>query len=156
MALEILIQASGTATHLSLEQLSNMMRNLPGIRASGNYFSFQDEEAGVFLDVLPGHRVSGAAFHPGPNADGNCDQVLIRAPSDLEPSLREPLADFSFTLARRFGWQVTLGGDTPLADEAALIRRFAGPAPSAPGNSCLSVLALGLLMALMARVLWYG
>jgi hypothetical protein len=157
MPTEVIVHAPGYQKSASYEEIAHYLQPLPDVHTVGNEFEFGDEEAGIQMSAIPGHVPNGAeaSRRPGPDSAGQCNYVLLTVPEENLAATREPLAEFSFNLARQFGWEVyNDASEQPVKSEAELIHRLGGKPTVARGpGGCASILALLLPAALLLSCL---
>jgi hypothetical protein len=148
MPIELVVHAPDFDKAYDYAEVTQYLRALPGAHEEGYDFTFRDEEAGIFIVATPGHGSNGdAGITPGPDDTGQCNGMRLRVPNDLTPTTREPLAEFAFSIARRFGWQVyDSATQAHYADEAELVRHLGGVLAPASASGCATMLALCLAL----------
>src|SRR5579884_893037 len=157
MPTEVIVHAPGYQQSAPYEEIAHYLQPLPDAHIVGNEFVFGDEEARIQMSAIPGHAQdgSGASRRPGPDSTGQCNYVLLTVPEEYLATTREPLAEFSFNLARQLGWEVYNGAsEQPAKSETELLQRLSGkPLAARSLGSCTGVLALLLPFALLLFLL---
>ncbi|CEK14401.1 hypothetical protein [Chthonomonas calidirosea] len=155
MPIELILHKATTPEGQSYQDLKAYLSDLPNAVPEGDDFVFCDEEQGLYVVVQIGN-LDGESFHPGPNPYQQCNAILIRIPNDPPNSLIEPLAEFAFNIARRFGWAVyERSHQTPIADEQSLAKRLSGlPVPLPVASSgCMGIFVLLLALLLLNNLM---